>query len=180
MTNPTSPYFYLPRDGYPAPALLPRDRARIATLHPRLQPLAETLILRCGTLLHTHQTALRTHRISISQAYRSPVEQAALFGQGRTAAQLRAAGVDERYAQPSLRRVTNAAPGRSLHEFQLNGKPASRAFDIALIDKNGVAIWDVGIPEWELFGRVGEGLGLTWGGRFKSMPDRPHFEIHGV
>lgn len=62
----------------------------------------------------------------------------------------------------------------------------SRAFDIALVkhvgtkalphwrlkeDANGNAI-----PDYAEAGRIGESVGLIWGGRFKN-PDRPHFEV---
>jgi hypothetical protein len=61
----------------------------------------------------------------------------------------------------------------------------SRAFDIALLahsdrmsvhwnlkaDVNGNAI-----PDYDEAGRIGEAVGLRWGGRFPS-PDRPHFEV---
>lgn len=154
-----------------------RDAARIATLHPRLQPLAGAFLVRASALLEAHPE-LRTRRVIISQAFRSAADQSALFGQGRTAQELIAKGIDPKYAKPGMRRVTNAPPGRSLHESMLGGKPASRAFDIALLDGAGAAIWDSGLPEWSLLGAVGEGLGLTWGGRFKSIKDLPHFELH--
>lgn len=58
----------------------------------------------------------------------------------------------------------------------------SRAFDIALkIGKK--AHWDIkvdvndnDIPDYEEAGKIGESVGLKWGGRFKS-PDRPHFQL---
>ena len=58
----------------------------------------------------------------------------------------------------------------------------SHAFDIALkLGRNGVH-WNVKtdvndneIPDYEELGRLGESIGLIWGGRF-SKPDRPHFQ----
>lgn len=59
----------------------------------------------------------------------------------------------------------------------------SRAFDIALKDKEGKVHWDVKIsvndneiPDYEEVGKIGESVGLKWGGRFQT-PDYPHFEL---
>jgi soluble lytic murein transglycosylase-like protein len=32
-------------------------------------------------------------------------------------------------------------------------------------------------PHWERLGELGESLGLTWGGRWNTRTDRPHFEL---
>lgn len=62
----------------------------------------------------------------------------------------------------------------------------ARAFDIALVKyvgAKGAPHWrlkeDVNgnaIPDYDEAGRIGESVGLIWGGRFKN-PDRPHFEV---
>jgi peptidoglycan L-alanyl-D-glutamate endopeptidase CwlK len=58
----------------------------------------------------------------------------------------------------------------------------SRAFDIAIV-KDGKATWDIKVnvnlnsePDYMEAGKIGESIGLKWGGRFKS-PDYPHFEL---
>lgn len=58
----------------------------------------------------------------------------------------------------------------------------SRAFDIVLI-KDKKAVWNIkadinknNIPDYEELGRIGEKLGLTWGGRW-NPPDFAHFQI---
>ena len=64
-------------------------------------------------------------------------------------------------------RVTNAPAGMSWHNY-------GRAFDIC---------FTVGVPYppddalWIRVGEIGEGLGLEWGGRWKSFPDKPHFQF---
>lgn len=176
----TFPFFYIPRPGLPEPALTPRDIQRIATLHPRLQPLARRLILEGGAALHQYPepTRLRAVRYGITQAYRSYTEQSQLYGQGRTESQLTSIGLPAQHAKPNLPRVTNARPGLSLHERTLNGKPAALAFDVAPFDANGQPVWDARAPEWQLIGAVGRSLGLVWGGDFTSIKDLPHFEIH--
>lgn len=34
-----------------------------------------------------------------------------------------------------------------------------------------------GSQEWEIVGALGEGVGLAWGGRWPTFPDRPHFGL---
>lgn len=65
---------------------------------------------------------------------------------------------------------------------------AGEAFDIAIL-KNGKPTWDTkisvnnnDIPDYEEAGRIGESLGLIWGGKFKNKkgeprPDYCHFEL---
>ena len=68
-------------------------------------------------------------------------------------------------------KVTNARAGESPHNYQ----PAL-AFDVAFKDKSGKTDYST-----LLFERFAVLLlltpGISWGGRFKSMPDRPHFEL---
>lgn len=61
--------------------------------------------------------------------------------------------------------VTRARPGSSLHEY-------GRAFDITFLGPgyHAPARW------WNFAGAVGRSLGLRWGGDWKTLRDRPHFE----
>ena len=91
----------------------------------------------------------------VTQTYRSPAQQAALYAKGRTA--------------PGPK-VTNAPPGYSWHEFR-------RAFDVAIHGFPGdVTKDDLYDGPWERVGDLGESIGLEWGGRWKH-PDRPHFQL---
>lgn len=92
------------------------------------------------------------HRLIITCGYRSIAEQDDLYAQGRT--------------RPG-KRVTCARGGQSWHNYGL-------AIDVVFI-RDGKADWD---GPWEEIGRIGESLGLIWGGRFKRLVDRPHFEWH--
>lgn len=65
--------------------------------------------------------------------------------------------------------VTNAMAGKSKH----NSLP-SRAFDIAF-NFHGRIDWDVQL--FKDFADIIKPMGITWGGDFKSIKDRPHFEI---
>jgi peptidoglycan L-alanyl-D-glutamate endopeptidase CwlK len=86
---------------------------------------------------------------------RTNEQQAALYAQGRTA------------PGPI---VTNAPPGSSWHNFGL-------AFDVAVL-VNGKPTWPTNEALWQKIGAIGKARGLTWGGDFTSIKDRPHFEYH--
>lgn len=62
--------------------------------------------------------------------------------------------------------VTNAKAGESKHNYGL-------AFDVVEI-KDGKALWNN--PNWSKIGELGKKRGFTWGGDFKSIKDKPHFE----
>ena len=122
-------------------------------LHPRLRPLAEKFLSAC---------ARAGLDILITCTFRSRAEQDALYAQGRS--------------QPGPI-VTRARGGQSAHNFELDGKPAARAFDIVPL-VHGKPVWDNKHPGWQEAGRIGIELGLNWYGR-PGAPFReyPHFEL---
>ncbi len=95
---------------------------------------------------------------------RTQEEQDALYAQGRT------------------------KPGKIVTWTRKSKHIDGKAFDIAIL-RNFKPCWDVKvdvneneIPDYEEAGRIGESVGLRWGGRFrnskgKPRPDYPHFEI---
>lgn len=92
--------------------------------------------------------------------YRSGAEQTILYAKGRT--------------EPG-RIVTKAKAGESKHNFTINGKPASKAFDVVpIID--GKPMWYDGHPAWLALGEIGERCGLEWAGRWE-FKEFPHFQI---
>jgi peptidoglycan L-alanyl-D-glutamate endopeptidase CwlK len=88
--------------------------------------------------------------IKITEGLRTYERQQILWDQGRT--------------KPG-NIVTNAMPGYSMHNHGV-------AFDVYPV-KDG---WNTSAAVWEIIGRVGESLGLEWGGRWKGLVDKPHFE----
>jgi peptidoglycan L-alanyl-D-glutamate endopeptidase CwlK len=52
------------------------------------------------------------------------------------------------------------------------------AFDIVLL-QSGRVTWDTRHRGWRVAGEIGTGLGLLWGGNWKSLKDLPHFEMRG-
>lgn len=104
--------------------------------------------------------------------YRAQAEQDALYAQGRTTP-----GAIVTWTKSSLHsKVDNA------------GKPAAEAFDVAVL-QDGKPTWvtkvDVNennLSDYEEIGRIGERLGLIWGGRFRNSkgqprPDYPHLQL---
>ena len=93
--------------------------------------------------------------VLITSTYRDDESQAAIYAKGRTA--------------PGPR-VTNAGPGRSLHNYRV-------AFDfVPIVD--GKAVWNDD-HLWAQCGMLGEAVGLEWGGGWQSFPDKPHMQDTG-
>ena len=61
--------------------------------------------------------------------------------------------------------ITNAKGLESYHQYRA-------AFDIAF---KGNVPYPNDFAKWEKVGKIGESLGLIWGGRFNDLP---HFEYH--
>ena len=95
--------------------------------------------------------AMLGHPVRIVEGYRTPERQDELYAQGRTA--------------PG-RVVTNAKGNESLHQFGV-------AVDFTF-RKEG---YDAPEELWQTLGKIGESVGFEWGGRWKTFPDQPHFEM---
>lgn len=89
--------------------------------------------------------------IKVTSAHRSYEEQNALYEQGRS--------------KPG-NIVTNARGGYSSHNF-------GTAFDITIF-RGATPIWES--PDYQVVGRLGKSIGLSWGGDW-SKPDDPHFYL---
>jgi peptidoglycan L-alanyl-D-glutamate endopeptidase CwlK len=90
----------------------------------------------------------------ITYTLRTAAEQQALYAQGRT------------------------APGKIVTELdgiiKQSKHQSGRAADLAFL-KDGKPSWDDSFP-WACYGACAKALGLTWGGDWHSIPDRPHIE----
>jgi len=62
--------------------------------------------------------------------------------------------------------VTRARPGQSAHNV-------GAAFDICVVGHDPYPDDDA---LWGAYGNAGESVGLVWGGRWKNIVDKPHFE----
>jgi peptidoglycan L-alanyl-D-glutamate endopeptidase CwlK len=121
-------------------------------------------------------------RIIFTQTLRTNDEQIALFAQGRQSLG-NVNGLRQIAGMPPItekenHRVTNARDASSsFHGYGM-------AFDIAITDSTGKKIiwndksdWNEdGVSDWIQVGKLGEELGLEWGGNFSSISDPPHFQ----
>lgn len=94
--------------------------------------------------------------IIVTSTYRDFEYQNYIYNQGRTTS-----GII----------ITNAKPGYSYHNFKL-------AFDVVPI-VNDKAVWNDN-NLWNKIGKIGIEIGLTWGGNFKNISDKPHFQLDKI
>lgn len=129
----------------------------ISKLHPKI---------RQRTTEFVNDLSKQGIKFRLYSGFRSFEEQAELYGKGRTQQELITAGVDAKYSQPSEKRVTNAKPGTSFHNYGL-------AFDGVEI-VNGNAIWET--TKQQQIVDTAKKYGFYWGGNFVSFKDKPHYE----
>ncbi|RYI32031.1 M15 family peptidase [Bacillus infantis] len=133
--------------------LLDKAEAKLKGVHPFVAAKALELV----------EVAYRKGiHIIITQGLRTIAEQNALYAQGRT--------------KPGSI-VTNAKGGYSFHNFGL-------AFDFAIVNSSGTTVyWNTnvdtnkdGAKDWHQVGKMGQQIGLEWGGAWTSFLDMPHFQ----
>ena len=120
---------------------------------PRSERNIATLEPKTAALAREHLRRLAAEGLNfkVTSGTRTFAEQAKLYAQGRTA---------------KGPKVTNARPGSSWHNFGV-------AYDLTLFSGKN-PIWES--KHYDTAGRIGKELGLRWGGDFRSIIDRPHFE----
>jgi peptidoglycan L-alanyl-D-glutamate endopeptidase CwlK len=120
---------------------------------------------------------------------RTVKEQQALYAQGRQPPDRvniirKIAGLAPISASEAQNKVTSTLKSKHLIDLDdsVTENDKSRAFDIA-ITKDGKATWDlkVNVNQNEICdyfeaGKIGESVGLVWGGSWKNFKDYPHFE----
>lgn len=131
--------------------MTPKDEQRLRGVHPRL-------VEAIGVLLE--QMAAIGHPMMVAQGLRTAKQQAELYAQGRTT---------------KGPKVTNAngVTTKSNHQSKADGY--GHAVDLCFVSPEPFA----DSHPWTEMGVRAERLGLKWGGRWKSLPDRPHVELPG-
>ena len=132
----------------------------VAHLHPVLQPLC---------LLFLEECEAEDIKVILTCTYRPGSEQDALYALGRTVK----SHVGVKPWRPLGSTVTNARAGQSPHNYTLNHKPASMAFDGAILDGKN-CIWNVKHPHWKRYAEIAEDIGLKSGSKWG---DWPHVEL---
>lgn len=131
------------------------DSRSLDDLHPRVRVMAERLLARCFAV---------GIPLTVTFTLRSLECQAALYAQGR------------KTPGPI---VTNARAGYSFHNYGL-------ALDVVPTELLALPHWG-DTPEhrsradalWAQVGAIGKVVGFRWGGDFRHLKDRPHFEWSG-
>lgn len=147
-----------------------RSLERLNGVHPDLASVVKRAI------------ELTTQDFSVLEGVRTDKRQRELYGQGRTAAELRAAGVDPKLAKPSMQKVTWTL--KSNHFKQKDGY--GHAVDLVPypLDWNALAKFDA-IATAMLQAADDIGVTIRWGAdwdqdgnwRERGESDNPHWEI---
>jgi peptidoglycan L-alanyl-D-glutamate endopeptidase CwlK len=80
---------------------------------------------------------------------------------------------DELYAQGRTKPgkvVTKAKGGQSWHNFGM-------AFDVGIFSEDGKKYYGES-EAYQVCGKIGESLGLEWGGSWKGFVDEPHYQFN--
>lgn len=75
--------------------------------------------------------------------------------------------------------VTNADGYHIKSNHQIKDDGFGHAVDCHFVI-DGKAVWEVPDTWWKAYGSLAQAVGLTWGGNWKSFPDRPHVELPKV
>jgi hypothetical protein len=94
--------------------------------------------------------------LHISEAWRDKDRQNLLFKQGKTLVKW---------------------PNGKHNTVSITGAPESRALDLFQIDEDGVARFSAAFMTKLNEENEAEGLPIRWGGSFKTLKDRVHFEL---
>ena len=130
---------------------------RWAGVHPRLEAKVRIVMLDMES---------RSLPMMVTDGLRTTAEQRELYALGRT--------------KPG-RVVTNVDGVKKRSNHQAKADRYGHAVDLTFINKaTGAPFWPSGgnwDRRWKVFGKLIEAQGLTWGGSWKTLIDRPHVEL---
>lgn len=136
------------------------SKARLATVHPDMQRVVARAI------------TLSAIDFAVVQGRRTRDEQCKLYGQGRTAAQCKAAGVPINYAKPLAPKVT-----WTMSSKHLSGDAVDlAAFVEGAINWNDTRLYAAIAAAMKHAAAI-EGVPISWGGDWIKTKDYPHFEL---
>ena len=78
--------------------------------------------------------------------------------------------------QDELYEQGRSQPGQVVTKAKKSMHTQGLAIDIAQLDENGNITYDTTPGFWEQMGAIGKSLGMIWGGDWKSIQDKPHFQ----
>lgn len=114
---------------------------------------------------------LGVESVAINETLRDLPTQMAYFVRGRMDVKY----VKQFYAAAGLYDIGEVEARTICTNTLRSNHMSGRAVDFVPV-KNGKLWWNAPKEVWEIMGDVGESCGLKWGGRWKDLPDSPHFE----
>ena len=114
---------------------------------------------------------LGVESVAINETLRDLPTQMAYFVRGRRDVKY----VKQFYAAAGLYDIGEVEARTVCTNTLRSNHMSGRAVDFVPV-KNGKLWWNAPKEVWEIMGDVGESCGLKWGGRWKDLPDSPHFE----
>lgn len=110
-------------------------------------------------------------KVVISESLRDLPTQMAYFSRGRMEPQF----VKQYYAAAGLYDISDSEARIIITNTLRSNHMSGTACDFVPV-KDGKTWWSAPAEVWEIMGIIGEQCGLKWGGRWKDLPDSPHFE----
>jgi peptidoglycan L-alanyl-D-glutamate endopeptidase CwlK len=109
-------------------------------------------------------------RVKIYNTLRTKQEQEALYLQGRTPISVVNLAREKAGLEP-----IKESENKIVTHLKSSPHCYGLAFDfVPIVD--GKVVWNNDFL-WETCGKIAESLGLEWGGRWKSLPDKPHIQM---
>lgn len=110
----------------------------------------------------------------VVETLRTKERQYMLYGQGRTTAQCKSAGVPVKYAAPNLSKVTWTLNSIHITSFAVDVVPQRK------VNGKMTAIWNINDKDTQRIIVTMEKYGFEAGANWNSNPDSPHFQVKGV
>lgn len=115
--------------------------------------------------------AMGVESVAINETLRDLTTQMAYFVRGRIEVKY----VKQFYAVAGLYDIGEVEARTICTNTLRSNHMSGRAADFVPV-RNGALWWNAPQAVWECMGEIGETHGLKWGGRWKDLPDSPHFE----
>ena len=109
--------------------------------------------------------------VAINETLRDLTTQMAYFVRGRMDPKY----VKQFYAAAGLYDIGDVEARTVCTNTLRSNHMSGRAADFVPV-KDCKLWWNAPAEVWNIMGEIGEACGLKWGGRWKDLPDSPHFE----
>lgn len=110
-------------------------------------------------------------KVAINETLRDLATQMAYFTRGRMEVKY----VKMYYAAAGLYDIGDVEARTVITNTLRSNHMSGKAVDFVPV-KDGKLWWNAPAEVWRVMGEIGESCGLKWGGRWKDLPDTPHFE----